>query len=103
MWGVSSNSAIDTQAEIDTFRTAQNKELSNSRAKTFTVNAAAGEYIYYILRSALGTPTFYVGGFEGGFDLVGTVSWTNPRGFVENYQVWKSTQPGLGSTMVTVT
>lgn len=103
MWGVSSEAAIDTQAEIDTFRTAQNKELSNSRVKTFTVTAGAGEYIYYIIREALGTPTFTVGGFEGGFSKVGDVSWQNPRGFTENYDVWRSDSAGLGQTTVEVT
>jgi len=103
LWGISTVDDIDTAAEIDTFRTAQSKELSNSRAKTFSVTAGAGEYIYYIIRDALGTPTFTIGGFEGGFSKVGdNVSWTNPRGFVENYDVWRSDNANLGTTTVVV-
>ena len=102
MWGVSTVDDIDTQGEIDTFRTAQNKELSNGIAKTFTVTAGTNEYIYWIQREALGTPTFTVGGFEGGFSQVGDVSWQNPRGFTENYDVWRSDNHSLGSTTVTV-
>lgn len=103
MWGVSSEAAIDTSGEIDTFRAAQNKELSNSRAKSFTVAPGAGEYIYYIYRKALGTATFTVGGFEGGFEDPVEVSYTNARGFVEDYYVYRSTQANLGSTTVVVT
>lgn len=104
LWGISTVDDIDTAAEIDTFRTAQSKELSNSRAKTFAVTAGAGEYIYYLIRDALGTPNFNVGGFDGGFTKVGeNVSWTNPRGFVENYDVWRSINPSLGTTTVVVT
>lgn len=104
LWGVSSNDAIDTAGEIDTFQAAQSSEVHPSRAKTFTVTAGAGEYIYYICRSDLGTPSFKVGGFSGGFQLVaGTVSWTNARGKTENYQVWRSTNAALGTTIVEVT
>ena len=103
LWGVSAVDDIDTQAEIDTFRTAQNKELSNSRAKSFTVTAGANEYIYYILREALGTPVFTVGGFEGGFSKTGDFNWENPRGFTEAYDIWRSDNHSLGETTVVVT
>lgn len=101
IWGVS-NVDINTAAEIDTFRTAQNKELSNSISKSFSVTAGAGEYIYWMQRAALATPTFTVGGFEGGFNLYATVSWTNPRSFVEDYEVWRSDLANLGATTVVV-
>ena len=103
-WGISSVAAIDTDAEIDTFAAAQNAEISSSRVKTFTVTAGAGEYIYYIIRAALGTPTFTVGGFEGGFTLVGNdVVHTNSRSFSETYDVWRSDLANLGATTVVVT
>ena len=66
------------------------------------MTAGTNEYIYWIQREALGTPTFMVGGFEGGFSKVGDVSWQNARGFTENYDVWRSDNHSLGSTTVTV-
>lgn len=104
LWGVSTNAAIDTDAEIDTFHTSQNKEISNTRVKTFTVTAGVGEYIYYIIPNRFGTPTFKVGGFEGGFSKVGSlVAYSNDRGYTENYDCWRSDQANLGTTTVEVT
>lgn len=77
--------------------------LAASRAKTFTVNAASGQYILYALPTALGTPVFKVGGFEGGFVLVGTFDFTNSSGYTESYNLYRSANTGLGSTTVSVT
>lgn len=76
------------------------KTLSGSKGKTFTVNATEGKYIYYALPHRLGTPVFFVGGFEGGFALAKTFDYTNPSGYTESYDVYKSTNAGLGSTTV---
>ena len=63
-----------------------------------------GEKIYYAFRSAYGTPTFWIGGFEGGFELIAAaVPITNVHGVIENYDLWRSVQANLGSTIVTVT
>ncbi len=78
------------------------KVLSGSKAREFTVNAAAGQYIYYAIPHRLGTPVFFVGGFEGGFALAKTFDYQNPSGYTESYDVYKSTNAGLGSTTVTV-
>lgn len=78
------------------------KKLSGSKAGSFTVNATEGNYIYYALPKRLGTPTFFVGGFEGGFALEKTFEYTNPSGYTESYDVYKSTNAGLGSTKVDV-
>lgn len=78
------------------------KGLQASKTKTFTVNAGAGEYIYYIIPVRYGTPTFNVGGFDGGFAKVETIEFTNASGYTENYDIWKSVNSGLGNTNVTV-
>jgi len=80
-----------------------NQQLDNNRATTFTVNAGAGEYIFYCYPDAYGAATFFVGGFEGGFSLVATTSVTNVFGVTQDYRVYKSDNPSLGSTTVTVT
>lgn len=78
--------------------------LQSSRATSFTVNAGASQHIYYAVPTSYGTPTFFVGGFEGGFNLVGNdVSVTNANGVTQTYDLYESTNANLGSTTVTVT
>lgn len=78
------------------------KTLQANKSKTFTVNAGAGEHIYYILPTRYGTPVFKVGGFEGGFAKLGTVNFTNASNYAENYDVYKSSNDNLGNTTVAV-
>jgi hypothetical protein len=80
-----------------------NYAIASSRSRTFTVTAGATQHIHYCYRDAYGTGTFWVGGFEGGFELAATVSVENAYGFTENYRVYRSVQPNLGTTTVTVT
>lgn len=97
-WGVSETASGFDEADIEGLA---DDELSNSKAKTFTVNAGAGEYIIFAYPSRLGTATFTVGGFEGGFEEPETVSVENASGYTEDYYVYRSTNSGLGSTTVT--
>ena len=76
------------------------KVLSDSKARTITVNAGTGEYIYYCLPTRLGNTNFNVGGFVGGFDKVATVSFTNSDGYTENYDIYKSNNANLGNTTI---
>lgn len=77
-------------------------ELATGRAKTFTVTAGTGQHIYYAFPASWGTPSFYVGGFEGGFALLKTFDHVNASGATVSYQIWKSTNAGLGNTTVEV-
>lgn len=96
-WGV--GTGVDTEAEIEALG---NSALASSRGRSFTVNAAGGQYIYYAFPDAYGAATFTVGGFEGGFDDMGTVSLTNAYGVTATYRLYRSTNTGLGSTNVVV-
>lgn len=78
------------------------KTLSDSKARTITVNAGTGEYIYYCLPTRLGNTNFNVGGFDGGFDKVKTVSFTNSDGYTENYDIYKSNNANLGNTTIVI-
>ena len=78
------------------------KQISNSKNRSITVNAGAGEYIFYCLPTRLGACSFNVGGFDGGFDKVATIAHTNSDGFSESYDIYKSVNDNLGSTTVTV-
>ena len=99
-WGVSSNAGVYASTDVTTLGA---NDLSNSIPKTFTVNPGAGQYIVYAYPSRLGTASFTVGGFAGGFQAPQTVTVTNGSGFVESYYAYRSTNSGLGSTTVVVT
>ena len=86
----------------DLIRGLSNKVLTGTRARTIKVNAAEGQRIWYALPTRLGKCTFKVGGFEGGFNLAGTVDFKNPSGHTEPYYIYCSAQSGLGETTVEV-
>lgn len=76
--------------------------LRSGKVTSFTANADAGEYLWYVLPKRYGTCTFAVGGFTGGFTLLTTMPFTNASGYTEDYYVYKSDNAGLGRTSVTV-
>lgn len=82
--------------------TALSKVLSNVKTRTITVTAGTGQYIIYAIPSRLGNVSFYVGGFEGGFDAPVEQTLTNASGYQETYKVYRSTNPNLGETVVEI-
>ena len=79
------------------------KVLSDNKARSFTVNAGEGEYIWYLVPKRLGTCSFKVGGFDGGFVLFSdSASVVNEAGYSEEYYVYVSSNPSLGVTTVEV-
>lgn len=77
-------------------------KLASSRNGTFNVNAGTNEYIYFCIPIKWGTPTFNVGGFDGGFFKVAEINFTNKSGYTEPYSIWRSDNLNLGSQSVTV-
>lgn len=78
------------------------KVLTDGLARDFKVSAADGNHIFYAFPHRFGSPSFWVGGFEGGFDLVKTFDFTNASGYTESYDVYESANADLGDTTVTV-
>lgn len=78
------------------------KELRGSHKPSFTVTAGEGEYIFYCSPTRFGGAGFAVGGFDGGFTYVNTISFTNASGHSETYYIYRSDNPSLGATTVTV-
>ena len=76
--------------------------LSNDPERTITVNAGAGQYIIYAIPARLGDVTFYVSGFEGGFEEPVEQTLTNGSGYQETYKVYRSTNANLGETTVEI-
>ena len=96
-YGVAADATIDSA-----FVLALTKKLQSGKSTTFTVNAGEGQYIYFALPVSYGTPTFNVGGFDGGFSKVTEFEYTNIHNYTEPYAVWKSDNTNLGNTTVTV-
>ena len=95
---------MENGAEVDSSAILKlTKKLQGSKGITFTANAGATQRIVYALPARYGTPNFNVGGFDGGFSLVKTFNFTNASGYTESYDVWLSSNVGLGSTTVNVT
>ena len=82
--------------------TSLNSILSNDPERTITVNAGSGEYIIYAIPARLGDVTFFVSGFEGGFEAAVEQSLTNSSGYQETYKVYRSTRANLGETTVEI-
>ncbi len=99
-WGISTKTSGYTESDVEGLA---GSELASSRADTFTVTPSVIQYILFASPVRLGACTFFVGGFEGGFESPETISVTNSAGFTENYYVYRSTNIDLGTTTVTVT
>lgn len=97
-YGKSSSTVYDDKL----IKSLQNKVLSGSRARSITVNAGEGEYIYYAIPSRLGTASFNVGGFDGGLEKVSTIMFTNSNRYSEQYDIYRSDNPNLGNTTVNI-
>lgn len=97
-YGLLSDGATLDSAAVLTLTNA----LTNSRARNFTVTCGSGQRIAYAIPTRLGTPTFKVGGFEGGFYLADAIDFTNASGYTESYDVWLSSNTNLGATTVEV-
>ncbi len=93
----------------DAFLNAGTMGFDTDAYRAFTANAAAGEHIFYYVPKSfvsspyLSPPYFYVGGFEGGFEVAASnVEYELGDETTVEYVVYKSTNAGLGSTNVTV-
>lgn len=94
--------AIDESATIDSATVlAMSRKLQNSRGMTVTITPGSTEYIAFAFPSRLGTPTFKMGGFETTCNCT-PIQFTNASGYTETYNVYTTTNTGLGKTEVVV-
>lgn len=100
--GIYYGGAAMPEALNSAFVLSLTKNLRSTKHPSFTVNAYAGEYIYYCLPKRLGACSFSVGGFTGGFFLADTISFTNASGYTEEYYIYRSDSAGLGKTTVNI-
>ena len=79
------------------------KKLASNRKQTgLSITANTNEYVYYCVPIRLGECSFKVGGFAGGFEDPVEVTVANENGFTEQYYVYRSTYPSLGTITIEV-
>ena len=79
------------------------KEFCTGRTKSaFSLTAGERQYFYYAFPASYGTPTFNVGGFDGGFELAATIDFTNQSGNTTSFAIWKSENANLGTQSIVV-
>lgn len=100
--GVYYGVSAEPEAYDSAFILGLTKNLRSSKLTSISVNAGAGQYIFYCLPKRFGTCSFTVGGFSGGFSLVATMQFENASGYTEEYYIYKSDNAELGSTKVTI-
>lgn len=97
-YGITEKTSGFTEADIEGLT---NSEITNDNTQVWdAVTAGVDEYLLFSFPKRLGTVSFWVGGFEGGFEDSETVSVTNVNGFTEDYYAWRSSNDNLGETTV---
>jgi len=79
--------------------------LAADFVRTFGVTAGATDHAYYAFPSVYGTPNFQIGPFPGGFVLEAAavpVTANTPGAPANNYDLWKSSLPNLGTVSINV-
>lgn len=75
--------------------------VSGDKNRNITINALAGEKLYYCYPASYGAATFTVNGFTGGFKLAAQTTMTTLDGPVL-YSIYESENDSLGVTNITV-
>lgn len=80
-----------------------NHELRDSHLTDITVTAGEKQYIYYCYPSRFEKdPTFSHNSLNGGFRLVKTMKFTNSKGYEEDYNIYISDNPNLGTKTIKI-
>ena len=98
-YGVTETLDSYTESDIEGLGTSV---ASNTKGRTISPTVGATEYVLYCLPVRLGTVTFSVNGFTGGFQNPETISVTNVNGYTEDYYAYRSTNKDLGTPTIVV-
>lgn len=79
------------------------KVLPTQSEFEFSTSSSALEYIYFCAPDSFGTCTFFHRGFEGGVQLVDSITLHLNETYTETYNIYRSDYPGLGNTRLRVT
>lgn len=101
-WGASTAPTSYAGAFIS--NNLSSNQLTTSYARTINITTGPGQYMYYCYPTSWRNQniTFNVGGFDGGFQLIGTVEFDNGYNNVTTYDIWRSDYPNLGTQSVKI-
>ena len=95
-YGVSESTPTNSEEIISRFT----RDLNFYKGSSVTITAQNNQYIYLMLPKSMGQVQFYVGGFEGGFQIVDPNFQFTKNGVTNSYILYKSDNPGLGTTTI---
>ena len=73
------------------------KKLAASVKGTYGMTIADGEYGFWAVPSNLSISSVWIGGFEVTVESVGTISYTNSKGYTRDYNLYRTGKSGLGT------
>ena len=80
-----------------------NSRLCSSKSGSFTITADAGEYAYICIPARYGVPNVKIGGFDTELVAAGAINNTNASGYTESYNIYRTSQKGLGTLTMVIT
>lgn len=95
-YGISESTPTNSEEIINRFT----RDLNFYKGSSVTITAQDNQYIYLMLPKSMGQVQFYVGGFEGGFQIVDPNFQFTKNGVTNSYILYKSDNPGLGTTTI---
>ena len=97
-YGVSNKTTITSDDIINSFT----RDLNFQKGSSVTITAQDNQYIYFMLPKSMGQVQFYVGGFEGGFQVVDSNFQFTKNGATNRYILYRSDNLGLGTTTINI-
>lgn len=98
-YGVSSKTDVSSQSALSLLVGDLSGELSSSRAQSRTLSGN-NQYMYFMYPASFGLATFKVNGLQNTAWELSSVSFTNSKGYTENYYIYRSTYLQSGSGIV---
>ena len=97
-YGVSNKTTLTSDDIINSFT----RDLNFQKGSSVTITAQDNQYIYFMLPKSMGQVQFYVGGFEGGFQVVDSNFQFTKNGTTNSYILYRSDNLGLGTTTINI-
>lgn len=97
-YGVSNKTTLTSDDIINSFT----RDLNFQKGSSVTITAQDNQYIYFMLPKSMGQIQFYVGGFEGGFQVVDSNFQFTKNGTTNRYILYRSDNLGLGTTTINI-
>lgn len=97
-YGVSNKTTLTSDDIINSFT----RDFNFQKGSSVTITAQDNQYIYFMLPKSMGQIQFYVGGFEGGFQVVDSNFQFTKNGTTNSYILYRSDNLGLGTTTINI-